>query len=265
MTRFSTIAVWTTGLWMLIGAGGSMLVQNAPAQDGQPADAKKNEAKNKPIHVLVPQLWDIPANGPLVKPANDDQAAIVKRLEKLKFKVSVEHWSKVDPDRLELIDVILLPSCWASQAAQYNHFESKKQGFHDFVRRGGGLIVCQPNPNHLPNQECTPTLLPWPITFRNGYDTKDPTRLNLDPNHFITDDLPGKDLPFPFDTMIKVDPQYKVLAKQKSTGSASLAVCPFGKGRVVVQTANESPAADIPFGDEILQRMVVWAAQAEKK
>jgi hypothetical protein len=71
-------------------------------------------------------------------------------------------------------------------------------------------------------------------------------------------------MPFPADPLLKVDGRYRVLAKQKSTGSPSLVVAGCGDGRVVVQTANENYAATIPIGDEILRRMIVWAAGRER-
>jgi hypothetical protein len=203
----------------------------------------------KRLRVLVPDLWE------------GEQSAVV-RLRKLAFDVVVVPWKELDPDRLEDVDVIFLPTQWAERADHFKHFEAKKDAFRGFVERGGGLLVCQPNP--LAQGTCTPGLLPYPITFQNHYDDRNPERVNLAPDHFITDDLPGSDMPFPADPMIKVDGRYHVLAKQKSTGWPSLAVCPFGDGRVVVQTANESPQATIPFGDELLRRMVVWAAGRER-
>lgn len=191
------------------------------------------------------------------------QTGIVQRLKKLKFHVQVMPWHKVDPDRVELVDVIFLPTQWAEQITKYKHFESKKEAFHAFIKRGGGLLVCQPNPASDQDSVCTPSLLPYPITFKNWYD-KNLQRINLDPSHFITDDLPGKDMPFPADPIIEIDRRYKILAKQKSTGWPSLAVCHFGKGRVVVQTANENYIADQPLTDEILRRMIVWVSRRDR-
>lgn len=189
-----------------------------------------------------------------------DEKSVIDRLQKLKFDVVVVPWDKVEPDALNNVDVILLPTGWAGEPERFKQLESKKDQFHRFVKRGGGLLICKPT---NPAVTCTPELLPYPITFQNGYDDRDPTRVNLNPAHFITDDLPDADMPFPADPMIKVDKRYTLLAKQKSTDWPSLAVCPFGDGRVVVQTANESRGATIPIKDEILRRMVVWVAGRE--
>ena len=211
--------------------------------------APKN--KKQPIRILVAD-------------PNVGTPAIVDRLKKLKFQVKVIPQQKLDPDRLELIDVIFLPTQWTEHTALYNHLESKKKAFHAFMKRGGGLLVCQPNPPTTMDSVCTPSILPYPITFKNWYDDAQPERKNLNPDHYITNDLPAKDMPFPADPILEIDRRYTILAKQISTGSPSLAVCQFGDGRVVVQTANENYGASIPISDEILRRMIVWAAGREK-
>jgi hypothetical protein len=183
---------------------------------------------------------------------------IAARLRKLKFDVVLVGLKQLELDQRKDIDVVLLPTGWAQEPDLLKKFEDRCAMFHRFVQRGHGLLVCQPNP--LRPGKCTPELLPYPITFQNHYDDKEPGRVNLAQDHFITEDLPDRDMPFPADPILEIDPRYKVLAKQKSTGWPSLAVCTFGDGRVVVQTANETYGATIPQTDEILRRMVVWAA-----
>lgn len=195
----------------------------------------------------------------LVVDVTRGEQKIADRLRKLKFDVELHKWDKFDPLKVKDIDVIFLPTQWAESAGIYEHLDSKQPEFHKFVERGGGLLVCQPNPP----QTCEPKLLPYPITFQNSYNGQE--RLNLGQDHFITEDLPEKDMPFAADPMIKVDKRYRVLAKQKGDGHASLVVCNFGDGRVVVQTANESYGATVPLTDEILRRMVVWAAGQEPR
>jgi hypothetical protein len=190
------------------------------------------------------------------------EGSVHDRLRKLKFEVVVLPWDRVEPEALKSIDVIVLPTGWAAEPELYRQLESRRDQFHRFIKGGGGLLVCQPNP--AATRTCTPELLPYPITFQNTYDATDPTRINLAQNHFITEDLPGDDLPFPYDPMLKVDQRYTVLAKQKSTDWPSLAVCGFGDGRVVVQTSNENRKANIPIKDEVLRRMVLWAAGREQ-
>lgn len=204
-----------------------------------------------PIRVLYVQMepW---------KPGRDGNRADM-RLPKSRFTVKVIHWKQFEAKALKDVDVLLLPTGWAWDAKRFQHLESRKESIHAFLKRGGGILVCQPNPE----DKCTPTLLPYPITFQNGYDESRPERVNLAPEHFITEDVHPSKLPFPADPMIKVDPHYKILAKQKSTGWPSLAICEWGQGRVVVQTANESTKSTIPIGDAILRRMVIWAAHQE--
>jgi hypothetical protein len=210
---------------------------------------EQKQAKDRPIRILVADTS-----------ARD--SAIATRLRKLKFDVLAVAWDKVDPDHAKDIDLIFLATQWGNQLA-YEQLEPRKDAFHRFVQRGGGLLASQPNPGS--SQTCTPTLLPFPITFHYLYDKKDPIRVNLAHDHFITEDLAEHDLPFPHDTMVKVDARYRVLAKQKSTGSPSLVVCTYGDGRVVVQTNNETYGATIELPDETLRRMIIWAAGREGK
>jgi hypothetical protein len=224
----------------LTGLTGLLLAVNGRAQE--------NPAERQPIRVVVARIGHA-------------EASVIKRLFALKFQVTALPWAEVDPERLKDVDVIVLPTHWGEDSDHFRHFEAKKDGFHRFIERGGGLLACQPNPSA--RGTCTPELLPYPITFQNWYDDRKPERVNLAPKHFITADLPPAAMPFPADPMIEVDPRYQVLAKQKSTGWPSLAVCRFGDGRVVVQTANESRGATIPLTDEILRRMVVWASGRE--
>lgn len=192
-----------------------------------------------------------------------EQTALVERLRQQKFDAVLTPWRKVQPAAMKESEVVLLPTGWAQNLEAYNHFEEKKDAFHKFVERGGGLVICQPNP--FPRRTCTPALLPYSITFQSSYDESKPKRVNLRQEHFITEDLPDTAMPFPADPMLELDPRYTVLASQVSTRWASLAVCRFGDGRVVVQTANENLGATIPLNPEVLRRMIVWAAGKDEQ
>jgi hypothetical protein len=212
-----------------------------------PRDPK--QATERPIRVLVADT-------------SAGDSATAKRLKKLNFDVVAVAWDKIDPDQAKDIDLIFLATGWGDQLA-YGPLEAKTVAFHRFVQRGGGLLASQPNPGTA--QTSTPTLLPFPITFHYLYDAQKPARVNLAHDHFITEDLAERDLPFPHDLMVKVDPRYRILARQKSTGSPSLVVCTYGDGRVVVQTNNETYGATIELPDETLRRMIIWAAGREGK
>jgi hypothetical protein len=218
---------------------------NAALAQGQPAGKEK-----PPIRVLVADIF------------KDQQPSLTKRLKDLHFEVVVLPWNEVDPLTVKDIDVIFLPTQWGEGGDHTRFFEEIGDRFQTFVKKGGGLLVSQPNPGGN-GENFTPTLLPYPITFKNWYDKSDLTKINLAPDHFITEDLPGSDMPFPADPILKIDPRYTVLAKQKKPDYPSLAVCQFGDGRIVVQTANENRESEIPISDEILRRMIVWAASRE--
>lgn len=237
--RHLAACLFLCGVWALDP------VVAAPPQQPSAERQRRSTPRQRAVTVLVVNL--------------KDQPMPVDRIKELGFPVEVADWQTFDPRHLMSGHVILLPTNWAYDPARLEKLDAQKQAYHEFVRRGGGLVVCPPNPRG----HCTPELLPYPIKFRQAYDKEQPERVHVAPKHYITSGLPASDLPFPADPMIEVDRNYKVLAVQKSTRWASLAVCDFGKGRVVVQTANENnkpQAPEHPLADEILRRMILWAA-----
>lgn len=242
MRPYAKFAVILTALLALTAA---LVTDGARAHLPRPRGRRRN---NQPVRVLVPML-------------KRGEKSIIERLRALQFQVTVVPWPQLGPGSLRDVDVVLLPTQWGDQTDHTAHLERLSASLHRFIQAGGGLLVCQPNPEKT--NLITPALLPYPITFQNTYDAKKPERVNLAPRHFITRGLKDAELPFPADPMLKVDPRYQVLARQKSTGWSSLAVCSFGDGRVVVQTASESRGATIPLGNEIVRRMVIWAASRD--
>lgn len=178
------------------------------------------------------------------------------KLQSLGFEACVVAWADLD---LNGVDVVYLPSCWANNENRFAEAEARADEIRRFVERGGGLVVGQANAFELPGKRVRPSLLPYPITFNNGYDW-DRGRENLAHDHFITEDVAPEDIPFPADTLTEIDERYTVLARQTTSKNVALAVCEFGDGRAVVHSAPEGPSASVPMSDEVLRRMVVWAA-----
>lgn len=110
--------------------------------------------KDGPVRVLVPSV-------------TEHTRALAERLRQLKFEVELQPWDRFDPRTAKDTDVIFLPTNWAYVAAPHEHIESRAEEVHAFVRRGGGLIVGQPNSH---TKDFTPKLLPFPITFDWRYD-----------------------------------------------------------------------------------------------
>lgn len=212
--------------------------------------------------LLAPLVSAAPPKGPVSVLIVEcpGQPTPAERLKGFGFDVQLVSWKTFEPNHIMGVDVIVLPTQWADDPERLRTLESRKDQFHWFVKRGGGLLLCQPN------TRCQPKLLPYPITFQRGYDDEDKDRVNLGGEHFITKDLRADQMPFPFDTLSNIDPHYKVLAMQKATKIPSLAVCSFGDGRVVVLAANENRGKSeprVPLEDEPLKRMVVWAAMRD--
>lgn len=192
-----------------------------------------------------------------------DGEAAVSRLKEIGFRVTRVPLGEMDWDSPSAGQVIVLPSNWTELQDQYKAFQEAAPRFHKFIKKGGGLVVCQPNPYQHIESTCSPDLLPYPMTFYNWYDEGDAQRVNATHAHYITEDLKANDLPFPADKVLKWDERYKVLALGAKSESPSLLVCTFGKGRVVVQTGNESPTSKNAFPNEVFRRMISWAAGCE--
>lgn len=198
---------------------------------------------DRPLRILLPQVV-----------AADP--GVATRLRQLRFIVKATPWREISADSFKDVDVLYLATQWA-EAEAFEHFEGLRDAIQSFVKNGGGLVVGQPNRN----PDCVLRLLPFPIKFQNAYDGSQPERINLKPDHFITLKLPVEEMPFPADLILEIDERYTILAKQKSTGSPSLAVTGLGDGRIVIHTANESPK--VGLSDRILRRMVLWAGGRE--
>lgn len=214
----------------------------------QVAAGAKTEEPGK-IRVVV-------IDGQSVRPAT-------ARLKKMGFLVTQIPLEDVKWGSLSVDHVVVLPTQWAEARDQYRAFQDSAPRLHDFVKKGGGLVVCQPNPFQHEGSICSPHLLPYPMTFHNWYDEDDAQRVNATHAHYITEDIKADDLPFPADKVLKWDERYKILALGARSKSPSLLVCTFGKGRVVVQTGNENPESKNPFTDKVFGRMIIWAASKE--
>ena len=188
--------------------------------------------------------------------SDDDVVRAVEGLSRLGFSTKVMAPHLVE--KLEGTDVLYLPSGWYEDKKQADLLDEMKTSLDRFFQRGGGLVAGQPNPYGHPGEECTPHLLPYPIRFHNWYVMADARRKNLDPSHFITEDVPAEALPYPADRMLEVDGRYQPLARGEGSQTPSVVIAEPGKGRVVVHTSSTGG-----LHGELLRRMVVWAAQAE--
>jgi len=160
-------------------------------------------------------------------------------------------------------DIVYLPSDWALASGDYATIEANASGYRNYVYQGGSLFIDQPSPYGHPGDQATPTLLPYPITFYNWYVSDDYPPTIVDPDHDITRGLQPRDLPFPADRMISVDPFYHTLVVGSLTGSASLVIGEYGGGRILVQTAHPSYSAGHPFSDEAYVRMIEWVRDTQ--
>jgi WD40 repeat protein len=253
-----TTKVWDISPWLPPADQGLAAVAGATSLPWVHSSAPARPAA-PPIRVVLPDL------GQEHSLANDWREQrydrLANRLTDFGIEVVTVPWRAFEPGLARPGDVLFLPSLWSQPQSRYDLYESRQAEFHAFVHRGGGLIVSQPNPP----KECTPALLPYPITFHAEFDSSNRERINLGKEaHFITRGLKDSAMPFPHDPMIEVDTHYQVLAIQKKTQWPSLAACTWGQGRVVVQTNNEGVFANGRLNDELLRRIVVWAAGREE-
>jgi hypothetical protein len=213
---------------------------------------------------VLPRLRVLVVGGRASDSKDSIENTAAARFRLLGYSVAIAPVFDLKQGDLSAHQVVFLPTAWANSAQTYSAFQEKAPLFLDFVKAGGGLIVGQPNPFEQPGKICTPKLLPYPITFYCMYEESDSQRINLTQRHYITEDLPPDALPFPADQMREIDRKnYQVLVMGARSESPSLAVTEWGQGRVVVITANENPASKVPFSDELLRRIVTWAAGRE--
>lgn len=181
-----------------------------------------------------------------------------------------------DNPELEAYDLVVLLPEWTNMLPPLDRHAA---AFHRFVRRGGGLVVFQPNPRRIHpagarpspalrrcgirDEFCTPKLLPLRATFHNQYVRSETVAVERG-THPIVAGLSGWDMPFPSDRLFDLHEAYVVLARGERSRSASLATATFGDGRIVLfpdnlrgnQASRRAPAA------AAVRRALLWAAGA---
>jgi len=179
------------------------------------------------------------------------------RLGGLEYSVSLLPVS-AGIDAFRRYDIVYLPVGWADgYSGNYAEIEAHAADYRTYVSEGGRLFVDQPNPFTQPDDSVTPSLLPYPITFYNPYNTSDWPPIIVNPDHYITSGLPREDMPGPADQITAIDPTYAVLVRGQTTNSPSLVVVEYGQGRIVVQTDHSGASH---FSDEVYRRMIEWVS-----
>lgn len=181
-----------------------------------------------------------------------------------------------DDPELEAYRVVVLLSEWAGMLPQ---LDAHAEAFHRYVKRGGGLVVFQPNPmavyppgarppealrgHDIRPEHCTPKLLPLRATFYNWYVKGEGVAVAR-PDHPIVAGLTGCDMPFASDRVFDVHADWCVLARGEQNGSASLAAARWGDGRIVLLpdslTGNQASGRVAPA--TVIRRALLWAAGA---
>ncbi len=159
----------------------------------------------------------------------------------------------------ESFDLLFLPGTWASATSgDLSTIESNAADYISYVEQGGSLYVEQPNPYLQPGSVVTPTILPYPITFYNSYNSGDHPPIIINPNHEILFGLDAEELSIPADQMTVIAPEYEILIIGAITGSASLVVLEYGEGKILVCTSNVNPIANTPMSDQYFLRLIQW-------
>ncbi len=149
--------------------------------------------------------------------------------------------------------------------------------FADYIRRGGGLVVFQPNPlcvyppgakppkalaqRGIDREYCTPGILPLKATFYNRYVQYEAVLNVARKGHPITHGLANENMPYTTDQIFDLDRRYKILARGDSSDSPSLAAGVLGRGRIVLIADNvhgTAPARrQTPMA--VVARSLLWA------
>ncbi len=254
--------------WMPLLLGMLCLVAAARASWAQVAepDPLTRSATTQPsaVQQLRAQRRDAGHAISVLMVGGDSATDAGKRLTRLGCALTTVSPERFDPDNLDTFDLIFLATQWAENPQTHDAFARHAPAIHAYLRAGGAMLVSQPNPSQHPGATVISPILPYPVKFHNDYDIADSkNRVLLDGTHPVTQGFAAAAMPFPADQMTEVDERYTVLAKGGASGSPSLLVTTLGRGRVLVQTANESDAASDPLSDAIVKRMLAWCAGRE--
>jgi hypothetical protein len=189
----------------------------------------------------------------------DIYSDMLDRLTALGYSVELIPASS-DGDTLRRFDIVYLPTGWAEQQndSDFQAIESRADSYREFLADGGSLLVEQPNPYQREGNMVTPSILPYPATFKNFYDKNDWPPVIVRPDHYITRGLKEETMPGPADQLVDVDPAYTVLVRGRYTNSPSLAVATYERGRILILADTSSLSATIPFGNDVFRRIIEW-------
>jgi hypothetical protein len=171
-------------------------------------------------------------------------------------------WLSTDASMADIFrfDVVYLPSTWAQNS--FEEINNASVDYLEYVRRGGGIIIEEPNPYKLPDNQIQPEILPFPVLFSSEY-TDVGFAVPQVTNHFLTQGISPSELPRAIDTILAVDPAYTILAASPISSYPTLAVLEYGDGRIIVTTGTASPITGETFGDEFIRRMFQWASSRD--
>jgi hypothetical protein len=155
-------------------------------------------------------------------------------------------------------DIVYLPSGWAIKESK---LELNDDALKNYVEKGGGLLVEQPNSD----KPFSPGFLPYFIKYTTDKMNIQDWPLNIfDNSTHLTKGLSEDELPGPMDCA-DMDTSYAPLVKGSKTGCISLAITSYGAGRIVISMGNASPSMEKTgnpmISDEALCRMIGWLAK----
>lgn len=151
-------------------------------------------------------------------------------------------------------DIVYLPSGWAIKESK---LELNDDALKNYVEKGGGLLVEQPNSD----KPFSPGFLPYFIEYTNNKMNIQDWPLNIfDNSTYLTKGLSEDELPGPM-ACATMDPSYSPLVKGGKTGCTSLAITSSEDGRIVISMGNASPSVEPTISDEALCRMFGWLAK----
>jgi hypothetical protein len=155
---------------------------------------------------------------------------------------------------LRNFDLLVFPSEWTNK---WNPILGRVDEIRRFIRRGGALLMFQPNPYRFANETLKVDLLPFTFTVNNRYSDNN---TEIVTRHPVVNGLEGADLPFPCDRITECDPPWQVLVKGIPSGHASLIVARFGRGRVAVDADNHTRDRERHrfHSDRFLLRLILW-------
>lgn len=246
--------------WLLVACCGCLLVafDCSPGLAQEPPTAQRKSRNDSTVFAIV---WMGDRAGEKSNSSNQQIRTQLLQIRGAGYQATL---ISPDVDRYDLAayDVVVLPNgwdAWTSANKEKSELLNRRgEEFRSYISNGGVLWMLQPNPYLRPESQCSPTLAPYPITFRNAFQTTDDRTIEIKEHPLVAGKTIDKTwLPQHYDTVISRDDKWQVIAS--SDGNPSILEARYGDGLCFV-----TPASPLRFHEVFCDRVCRYLARQSK-